>query len=144
MLSSCANTPLVFPFSCPKSRFFDNFAAELDIFDTAQTFPSWIFEYREGQLRKLSPELRRVSYYLREVGLTFKIKWPIEVRGKWKFADIYFPSKHTIVTLTNAMALAGRPHWMLSDKGEFFARGGYGVIEVENVAELKRKMPNER
>lgn len=144
MLNSCLKTRKFTQNRPKKADFFDNFAAELDIFDTEQTFPSWMFEVREEQLRKISPELRRVSYYLRELGLTFKIKWPIEVCGKWKFADIYFPGKRTVVTLTNAMALIGRPHWMMSDKGEFFARGGYRVVEIENVAELERKVINKR
>lgn len=144
MLSSCVKTRYFTQNRPKKVDFFQNFAAELDIFDTSQTFPGWMFEVREAQLRKISPELRRVSCYLRELGLTFKIKWPIEVCGKWKFADIYFPGKRTVVTLTNAMALMGRPHWMMSDKGEFFARGGYRVVEIENVAELERKVANKR
>lgn len=144
MLSSCVKTRNFTQNRPKKVEFFDNFAAELDIFDTEQTFPSWMFEVREQQLRKISPELRRVCYYLRELGLKFKIKWPIEVGGRWKFADVYFPGKGTVVTLTNAMALIGRPHWMMSDKGEFFARGGYRVVEIENVAELERKVVNKR
>ena len=41
--------------------------------------------------------------------------------------------------VTNAKALGSRPHWMLSDRAEFF-KDRFRVVEIENVRDLERKM----
>lgn len=120
-------------------QFCIDFAAEIDLFDSNLGVPHWVFDYRDDNLRKISPELRRICYALKQLGLNFKIKWPIEVDGKWKFADVFFPKQRTVLMLTNAMAVAGRPHWMLSDRAEFF-KDHFRVVEVETLAELEYKM----
>ena len=120
-------------------QFLVEFAAELDIFDSTSGVPTWVFDYRESQLRKISPELKKICHRLKEFGLRFKIKWPVEIDGKWKFADVYFPKQRTVLMVTNAMAIGSRPHWMLSDRAEFFS-GTFRVVEVETLDELERKM----
>lgn len=115
------------------------FANELDIFDSSLNVPSWTFDYRDDLIRKITPELRKICRALKEIGLTFKIKWPVEIDGKWKFADVFFPRQRTVLMLTNAMAVSGRPHWMLSDRAEFF-KDRFRVVEVESLAELEWKM----
>ena len=121
------------------TSFCEEFAAELDFFDSATVIPTWIFGYRDDLIRKISPELKKICRRLKGLGLNFKIKWPIEVDGKWKFADVFFPKQRTVLMLTNAMAVAGRPHWMLSDRAEFF-KDHFRVVEVETLAELEYKM----
>lgn len=120
-------------------QFCQNFAAEIDFFDSNLAVPKWVFDYRDDLIRKISPELRKICYALKELGLTFKIKWPVEINGKWKFADVYFPEQHTVLMVTNAMAIAGRPHWMLSNRAEFF-QDRFRVVEVETLYELQIKM----
>lgn len=122
-----------------KSQFWEEFAAELDIFDSTLNIPAWTFDYRDDLIHKISPELKKICRRLKEIGLSFKIKWPVEIDGKWKFADIFFPKQRTVLMVTNAMALGCRPHWMLSDRAEFF-RDRFRVVEVETLAELERKM----
>lgn len=120
-------------------QFFEEFATELDIFDSTTDIPTWVFDCRDGLIRKISPELKKICRRLKEIGLSFKIKWPIEIDGRWKFADVYFPHHRTVLMVTNAMALGFRPHWMLSDRAEFF-KGRFRVVEVETLVELENKM----
>ena len=122
---------------------FDSFladlATELDIFDSTQSLPQWAFGYRDDLIRKIGPELKKICRKLKSLGLNFKIKWPVEIDGKWKFADVFFPKQRTVLMVTNAMAVGCRPHWMLSDRAEFF-RDRFRIVEVETLAELERKM----
>ncbi len=120
-------------------RFCQNFVAEIDVFDSDLRIPAWIFNCRDNLIRKISPELRKICQRLKGLGLTFKIKWPVEIEGKWGFADVFFPRQRTVLMVTNAMAVAGRPHWMLSDRAEFF-KGRFRVVEVETLEELEWKM----
>lgn len=121
------------------SSFCEEFAAELDIFDSMLNVPAWTFDYRDDLICKISPELRKICRKLKTLGLNFKIKWPVEIDGKWKFADVYFPRQRTVLMVTNAMAMGCRPHWMLSDRAEFF-RDRFRVVEVETLEDLERKM----
>lgn len=120
-------------------RFFLDFAAEIDLFDSTLNVPEWVFDYRDDLLRKLKPEFRRICRRLKELGLEFKIKWPVEIFGRWKFADIIFPKQRTVLVVTNEMETASKPHWMRSDRAEFFA-DRFRVVEIETVADLERKM----
>lgn len=119
--------------------FLADLATELDIFDSTQSLPQWAFGYRDDLIRKIGPELKKICRKLKSLGLNFKIKWPVEIDGKWKFADVFFPKQRTVLMVTNAMAVGCRPHWMLSDRAEFF-RDRFRVVEVETLAELERKM----
>lgn len=121
------------------SSFCEEFAAEIDIFDSTFGIPAWTFDYRDDLIGKISPELRKICRKLKSLGLSFKIKWPVEIDGKWKFADVYFPRQRTVLMVTNAMAIGFRPHWMLSDRAEFF-RDRFRVVEVETLEELERKI----
>lgn len=123
--------------------FLAEFSSELDIFDSPLDIPAWTFDYRDNLIRKISPELKKICRALKDLGLSFKIKWPVEIDGKWKFADVFFPRQRTVLMVTNAIAVSGRPYWMLSDRAEFF-RDRYRVIEVETLAELQRKMERKK
>lgn len=120
------------------ARFCEDFAAELDIFDSTLNIPAWTFDYRDDLIRKISPELRKICWKLESLGLTFKIKWPVEIDGKWKFADVFFPKQRTVLMVTNAMSVGCRPHWMLSDRAEFF-RDRFRVVEVETLTGWREK-----
>lgn len=122
-----------------KLDFYTEFAVELDIFDSTLNIPAWTFDYRDDLIRKICPELKKICRRLKGLALDFKIKWPIEIDGKWKFADVFFPKQRTVLMVTNAMAVGLRPHWMLSDRAEFF-KDRFRVVEVETLAELERKM----
>ena len=85
----------------PKMSKFDLFladlATELDIFDSTQSLPQWAFDYRDDLIRKIGPELKKICRKLKSLGLNFKIKWPVEIDGKWKFADVFFRDRFRIV-----------------------------------------------
>ena len=119
--------------------FLADLATKLDIFDSTQSMPQWAFGYRDDLIRKIGLELKKICRKLKSLGLNFKIKWPVEIDGKWKFADVFFPKQRTVLMVTNAMAVGCRPHWMLSDRAEFF-RDRFRIVEVETLAELERKM----
>lgn len=119
-----------------------DFAAEIDIFSSQTAFPDWVFDYRDDLLRKISPELRKICYSLKQRGLVFKVKWPVEIDGKWKFADVFFPGQKTVLILANPMGNF-RPCGLPSYRAEFF-RDRYRVIEVETLEELQRKMEEKR
>lgn len=125
------------------TRFFTDFAPEIDLFDSNLAVPSWVFDYRDDLIRKISPELRKICYDLKDRGLTFKIKWPVEIDGKWKFADVLFPRQRTVLMVANPMSLANLPHWMLSDRAEFF-KDRFRVVEVESLEELRWKIEQKR
>lgn len=120
-------------------RFCLDFAAELDLFDSDMAVPDWVFGYRDKLIGKLGPELCKICLALKSRGLRFKIKWPVEIDGKWKFADVYFPRQKTVLMVTNARAMAGLPNWSLSNRAMFF-HGRYRVVEVETLDELLRKI----
>lgn len=119
-------------------QFIIDFASELDLFDSETPFPSWIFGYRDDFIRKLSPEIRKIAKWLREMGLRFKMKWPIEIDGKWKFADFFFPRQRTVIIVANPMENFS-PIGMSGERARFF-RDRYRVIEIETLADLERKM----
>jgi hypothetical protein len=125
-----------------KIDFYVEFAAELDIFDSTLSVPSWTFDYREQLIRKLTGETRRICRFVKSLGLAFKIKWPIEINGTWKYADLYFPRQRTVVIVNNPMN-DHRPCCMPSYRAEFF-RERYRVVEIETVADLKRLMARKK
>ncbi len=121
-----------------RPNFLDEFAAELDIFDSSLNIPAWTFDYRDDLIRKICPELKKICRWLRSLGLTFKIKWPVEIDGRWKFADVFFPRQRAVLILANPMSNL-RPMGLDSYRAEFF-KDRYRVIEVETLAELESKM----
>lgn len=122
----------------PKLDFYTEFAEELDIFDSTLSIPDYHFNSREQLISTIRPVKRKIARFLKELGLRFKILWPIEIDGKWKFADFYFPRQRTVIIVTNPMN-DFRPCCLPSDRAEFFNQR-YRVLEVENVTELKRKI----
>ncbi len=119
-------------------QFIVDFACELDLFDSGTVFPSWVFDYRDDHIRKLSPEMRKIAKWLRGMGLRFKMKWPIEIDGKWKFADFFFPKQRTVIIVANPMENFS-PIGMSGERARFF-HDRFRVIEIETLADLERKM----
>lgn len=57
-----------------KLDFYTEFAVELDIFDSTLNIPAWTFDYRDNLIRKLTPNMKKICRFLKELGLNFKIK----------------------------------------------------------------------
>ena len=110
-------------------KFFAEYCNEVDIFDSQNHFPDWIYKFREQNLHKISKNFRLMCQILKDEGFEFKIKYPIENEGKWKFADVYLPKYNTVVLLMNEKDYIGLPCWSKSDR-ELFFEGKYSVIAV--------------
>ena len=116
-----------------------DFAEEIDIFTSPIAFPDWVFAAREKFLRKLTPEFRRICIALRELGLKFKIKWPVWTGETWRFADIWFIGTDTVINVTTPWQLRCRPCFMMSDRAEELSKF-CRVVEIETLEDLQRKI----
>ena len=103
-----------------KESFFVEFAEEIDLFCLETRFPEWIIQYREEILLKIGRNFRKICRELKDSGVKFYIKYPVEIDGKWKFADIYIPKGKTVVLLLSDKDLIGHPCNMRSDKERWF------------------------
>lgn len=95
----------------------EEFCQEMDLFSENQPFPDWIFDYREHHLSNISSKLIKFCRNLKSAKVEFKILYPMQINGKWKFADVYVPKRKTVVMVTT------RPHsvgW-LTQRARFFA-----------------------
>ena len=110
-------------------RFFVEYCSEIDIFDSQTRFPEWIYDFREQNLHKIGKNFRLMCQVLKDEGFEFKVKYPIEVDGKWKFADAYFPKHNAVVLLMSERDYIGLPCWSKPDR-ELFFEGRCNVIAV--------------
>lgn len=95
---------------------YEEFCQEMDLFSENQLFPDWIFDYREHHLSKISSKLIKFCRKLKSANVNFKILYPVNIFGKWKFADIYIPKRKIVVMVTTYPHLAG---W-LTERARFF------------------------
>ncbi|MFA6718947.1 MAG: hypothetical protein WCS15_07690 [Prevotella sp.] len=110
-------------------RFFSEYCSEIDIFDSNYHFQDWIYDFREQSLRKIGKNFRLMCQVLKDEGFEFKVKYPIEVDGKWKFADAYLPKHNAVVLLMSECDYIGLPCWSKSDR-ELFFEGRCKVIAM--------------
>lgn len=122
-----------------KESFFMEFADEIDLFCIETKFPEWIIQYREEILLKIGRNFRKICRKLKDSGVKFYIKYPVEIDGKWKFADIYIPKGNTVVLMLSDKDLISHPCNMKSDKECWFEDRfrvvGIYYSEVGNVVE---------
>ena len=89
---------------------------EMDLFSDTQPYPDWVFDFREQHLSKISSKLIKFCRKLKAANVEFKILYPMQIFGKWKFADVYIP-KHKVVVIVTTY-----PHsaaW-LTERARFF------------------------
>lgn len=111
-----------------REKFLIEFASEIDLYSDGSKYPEWVFEYREELLLKLSPNLMKICSKLKDSGYDFKIKYPVLIDGKYKFADIYIPRKRTVIVMLSYYKEGYKPIWSTSDKSSFF-KDRFHVIE---------------
>ena len=126
-----------------KESFFSEFAREIDLFSVRVSFPEWVYEYREGVLGRIRKEFRVMCQYLKDAGLSFYIKYPIEIGGKWKFADVFIPSVGIVVLLLGEFEFIGLPCHSKTDREIWFS-GKYKTVgicayDVGRTLEILRK-----
>ena len=112
-----------------KEKFFMDYAAEIDLFDLQRSCPEWVYDYREGILNKVSKDFRLLCQMLKDSGVVFKVKYPIEVDGKWKFADAFIPKSHIVILLIQDHETIGLPCHSKTDREIFFG-DRYKVVDV--------------
>lgn len=100
-----------------KISVFEEFCQEMDLFSENQPFSDWIFDYREHHLSKISPKLIKFCRKLKSAKVEFKILFPMQIDGKWKFADVYIPNRQTVILVTTYPHSTG---W-LTQRARFFA-----------------------
>ncbi|MGJ7024998.1 hypothetical protein [Petrimonas sulfuriphila] len=112
-----------------KPDFWTEFAIESDIFTDERKFPDWVFDFRESHLVKLSPTMKKLCRNLKSLGVGFKIKYPVKVFDKWKFADIYIPKMNTVILVLSSYNEFSKPCCNKSDRAEFFS-DKFRVVEL--------------
>ena len=95
---------------------YEEFCQEMDLFSDNQHYPDWVFDFREEHLSKISSNLIKFCRKLKSNRIEFKILYPMQIFGKWKFADVYIPKRHTVV-MVNTMP---HPAGWLSARAKFF------------------------
>lgn len=100
--------------------FFVEFAEEIDLFCLETKLPEWIIQFREEILKKIGRDFRKICRKLKDSDVKFYIKYPVEIDGKWKFADVYIPKGKTVLLLLSDKDLIGHPCNMRPDKERWF------------------------
>lgn len=95
---------------------YDEFCIEMDLFSDNQPYPDWVFDFREEHLSKMSSKLINFCRKIKSAGVEFRILYPMNIFGKWKFADVYVPKHKTVVMVTTMPHPAG---W-LTQRAQFF------------------------
>lgn len=121
-----------------KESFFMEFAREIDIFTLQKSFPEWVYDYREDILHRVSKDFRLMCQYLKDAGISFYMKYPIEINGKWKFADVYIPDRRLVILLLNDKETIGLPCHSKTDREIWFG-DRYRTIGI-NTYEVKRTL----
>lgn len=98
-----------------RTSIYEEFCNEMDLFSETD-YPDWVFDFRENHLSKMSSKLIKFCRKLKAKGVEFRILYPMQIYGKWKFADVYIPSRKVVVMLNTAPHPAG---W-LSERARFF------------------------
>lgn len=111
-----------------REEFLNEFCNEIDLYSEYKKFPDWIDLYREELFCKLSTNFMKICRILKDNHIEFKIKYPIEIDHKWKFADIYIPKKRTVIVVLNSKKEFYKPMWSRSNKSDFF-RDRMKVVE---------------
>lgn len=116
-------------------RFRSEFLDELDILNSSERFPEWVYRYREPLLDKISNPVKQLARLLKDCGIVFKLKWPLEVNDSYKFADIYIPATDTVIIVAPKSELL-RPTLFMDEKAEIFRQNhrdvrqfGYDVFD---------------
>lgn len=126
-----------------KESFFMEFAAEIDLFALQDSFPEWVYDYREAILNKVDKGFRVMCQFLKDSGVRFYVKYPIEINGKWKYADAYLPDQKVVVLLLNDMETIGLPCHSKTDREIWFSDKyrtvGINRYEVNRTAEIIKR-----
>ena len=111
-----------------REEFLNEFCNEIDLYSEYRKFPDWIDSYREELFGRLSNNFMKMCRILKDNHIEFKIKYPIEIDRKWKFADIYIPKRKTVIIMLHSQKEFCKPIWSTPERSIFF-RDRMKVIE---------------
>ena len=100
-------------------KFLTTYAKNIYFDGKEYDLPDWVFDYREAQIHKITQPGKRLYEKLNEMGVDFKIKYPVRNFGKWKFADAFLPKKNLVIILMNHEETITPAHAMY-ERVEFF------------------------
>ena len=128
-------------------RFLDEYAPQICLDGMEYDLPDWVFDYREEQIRRIGKNGKALYQRLKDIGVDFKVKYPVERSGRWKFADAYLPNEGLYILLMNSRETY-MPACSMYDRAVFF--GGRDKCleilpeEVWSLEERIRKAVNDR
>lgn len=82
------------------------FEKELSLGEIRSSVPEWVAQNRAPLLDKISNPVKQIGAILKSAGIDFKFRWPLQIDGRWKFADIYIPSTDTVVMVLSRKEMA--------------------------------------
>lgn len=104
------------------------FEEELDMGEFRRLVPEWVVENRAPLLDKISTPVKQIGTILKSAGVCFKFRWPLQIDGRWKFADIYIPSTDTVVMVSSKKELATPT--LFGDERAFFFEKKHNVCSL--------------
>jgi hypothetical protein len=81
-------------------RFLDEYAPQICLDGVEYDLPDWVFDYREEQIRRIGKNGKALYQRLKDIGVDFKVKYPVERSGRGMFSRFHKPvSSSTSVPL---------------------------------------------
>lgn len=118
---------------------FKDFAEEIALTSNREKFPEWVHDYREQSLTKQGRNFLQLCHVLKDGGVNFKVKFPLQIDGKWKFADILIPQSHIVILLIQNHETIGLPCHSKTDRellfGDRFRTLAIHTYEIHRVIE---------
>lgn len=90
-------------------EFLKEYADAVDLRGDERIVPTWVYAYRNEILDRVGNNFQELCGVLRSAGIAFKVKYPILVDGKWKFADFMIPDGRIFVMLIQNYETIGLP-----------------------------------
>ena len=112
-----------------KESFCLEFSEDIDLFSLDESFPDWALRFREGLLNGIDRNFRRICYKVKSLGIKFFVFYPIEIGGKWKFADVFIPKTQTVILVVSFASQLHSPCNVKSGRELWFS-SAYRVVAV--------------
>ena len=124
-------------------RFLETYSKNICLDGKEYDLPDWVFDYREGQIHKITVPGKRLYEKLTDMGVDFKIKYPVRNMDKWKFADAFLPKHNLVIILMNFREASTTPAYETLDRKQFFD-GKYKCLMIlpEEIKSVDRLIDN--
>lgn len=123
--------------------FLAKFEEELDISGEDRTLPGRIPYIREKLARIASKNFVKICQDLRDAGVRYKLRYPIEINDRWKFADIYIPDINAVVLYVNDNSTYEGAYERSLRRAPFFEKKYHVLIIKDSETEMAMEMYKE-